>query len=120
MALSSDARRRFARHLLLAEVGELGQSRLCAHDVEVVGDGRAAEVATLYLTRAGVTVREGASHEVPVPPPEHIDALAGRPELREASAFLAGAFTAVEEIKRTLAVGTPGSLPSRLFPEEPS
>jgi len=120
MALSNEARRRYARHLLLAEVGEPGQARLCAHEVRVSGDERATEIATLYLSRAGVAVRESAPEAATAPSSAEVAALAGRPELREAAAFLAGAFTAVEEIKRALGVGTRGALPSRLSSGEPS
>jgi hypothetical protein len=50
-------RARFARHLMLAEVGEEGQARLCAASATLAVGGRgplATEVALLYLARAGV------------------------------------------------------------------
>jgi len=117
MAIGDDARRRHARQLLLAEVGERGQARLSGHEVAVHGDPRAAEIAALYLSRAGVTVRDEASHVVALADPDALSRLAGRGGLREAAAFVAGAFGAVEEIKRALEVGSPGRLPAVLFPE---
>lgn len=118
--MEPDARRRFARQLLLADVGERGQARLCAHAVRVEGDERAAETARLYLERAGVMAARDqssasagggdAGHVVEVASRESIRALAGRAELETAAAFLAGAFAAVEEIKRALAVGRAGDL----------
>jgi len=42
--------------------------------------------------------------------PEGVRRLAGREDLEEAAAFVAGAFAAVEEIKRALEVGAPGRL----------
>ena len=47
-------RERYARHLSLAEVGIRGQERLLAQAARVVGSGRAAEEAALYLCAAGV------------------------------------------------------------------
>lgn len=56
MTLSDDQVRRYARHILLPDVGGRGQERLLAAAVAVeVGPGRAAEVAALtYLAAAGV------------------------------------------------------------------
>lgn len=116
MALGDDARRRHARQLLLAEVGERGQARLCAHAVALRGDPRAAEIAALYLSRAGVTVKQEAD-VLDVPGADALRQLAGRDELCEAAAFVAGAFAAVEEIKRALELGAPGRLPAALIPE---
>lgn len=118
MTLGDDARRRHARQLLLTEVGEGGQARLCAHEVAVQGDRRAVEAAALYLSRAGVAVRDEAAHALEVPEPDAVSQLAGREGLGEAAAFIAGAFCAVEEIKRALGVGAPGRLPAVLFPPE--
>lgn len=109
--MEPDARRRFARQLLLAEVGERGQARLRAHAVRLEGDERATESARLYLERAGIAVGDrDAEHRMEVASRESIRALAGRAELETAAAFLAGAFAAVEEIKRALAVGRAGDL----------
>lgn len=117
--MDADAHRRFARQISLAEVGAAGQARLCAHVVRVEGDPRAAEVAATYLARAGVriaresddgSVDAGSARRLHVGSEADVAALAGRAELEVAAAFLAGAFAAVEEIKRTLEVGRPGTL----------
>lgn len=52
--LRPDQRVRYLRHLLLEGVGAAGQERLLAASVTVVGEGRAAEEAALYLIAAGV------------------------------------------------------------------
>lgn len=54
MTLDESQRERYARHLRLPEVGARGQERLLASAVRVVGAGRAAEEAALYLCAAGV------------------------------------------------------------------
>jgi hypothetical protein len=55
-ALREDQIRRYARHVLLPDVGGRGQARLLAAAVAVeIGPGRAAEVTALaYLAAAGV------------------------------------------------------------------
>jgi molybdopterin/thiamine biosynthesis adenylyltransferase/rhodanese-related sulfurtransferase len=52
--LSADERLRYSRHLLLGEVGELGQRRLKAASVLCVGAGGLGSPALLYLAAAGV------------------------------------------------------------------
>lgn len=54
MALTDTQVRRYARHVLLREVGGRGQERLLAASVRLLGDGRAAEEAALYLAAAGI------------------------------------------------------------------
>jgi hypothetical protein len=109
-------KRRHARQLLLAEIGERGQARLCATRVQLAAgaDPRAAAVARDYLERAGVQVIDapvGHSHAAgedaralttAVADCTAVRALAGHPELDEAAAALAGAFAAVEAIKQAL------------------
>lgn len=54
MALTADERERYARHILLKEIGGPGQQRLKAACVVLVGAGGLGAPAALYLTAAGV------------------------------------------------------------------
>ncbi len=54
MDLRSDQIRRYARHILLADVGGVGQARLLAASVRVGEAGGAGAVAIVYLAAAGV------------------------------------------------------------------
>ena len=53
MSLTARERTRYARHLLLPEIGLSGQERLLAAQVRLAGDGHpaAVEVARTYLER---------------------------------------------------------------------
>lgn len=52
--LDGDAAERYARHLVLPEVGLAGQSRLAASRVALIGAGGLGSPAALYLAAAGV------------------------------------------------------------------
>ena len=115
--LSSAQKRRYARHLLLAEIGEAGQERLCAARVRVpdAADARAMAVARAYLERAGLELSDGFDARGVEPGDvKAVQALAGRPELEPAAAALLGAFAAVEAIKQVIGAGEPGALPPAL------
>src|SRR5438067_3287595 len=52
--LTKSERARYARHLILPEVGEAGQEKLKARSVLVVGAGGLGSPVGLYLAAAGV------------------------------------------------------------------
>lgn len=54
MALSPEQQRRYARHIVLPELGEAGQQRLLASSALVVGSGGLGSAALAYLTAAGI------------------------------------------------------------------
>jgi len=54
MRFNSDQQRRYARHIVLPEVGEAGQERLLASKVLVIGAGGLGSAAIAYLAAAGV------------------------------------------------------------------
>jgi len=54
MPLSDEQRRRYARNISLPEVGEVGQEKLLASSVLVVGAGGLGSAALSYLAAAGV------------------------------------------------------------------
>lgn len=110
MSLTARQRTRYARHLLLPEIGLAGQERLLASTVRVgVGaHARADQVARLYLERAGMTVGASAERAVDVADTAAVERVAGVAALVPAAAALAGALGAVEAIKEVLQLGTKG------------
>ncbi|MDX1974811.1 MAG: HesA/MoeB/ThiF family protein [Rickettsiales bacterium] len=53
-SLTSDQLRRYARHVVLPEIGEAGQARLLASSVLVIGVGGLGSPALAYLAAGGV------------------------------------------------------------------
>jgi sulfur-carrier protein adenylyltransferase/sulfurtransferase len=113
MGLSDAQRTRYARHLLLPELGEAGQLRLLAASARPEGspDAGALAVARDYLSRAGLRVSgEASAVALELPDADAVARLAGAPELAEAARALAGAFAAVEAIKAAAGIGSRGAL----------
>jgi len=91
---------RYARQYTLAEIGTTGQARLEAARVHGgTGDARASAVALAYLARAGVGI-DASGIDVDVASSEEVRRIAGKPELVEAAAFLAGALAATDAIAK--------------------
>lgn len=115
MPLDPNARRQHARHLLLPEIGDAGQERLCVATARAGAgaDARAVAAARDYLGRAGVTWSdENGAAGCAVPNAAAIARVAGRADLEEAAALLVGALAAVETIKSVVAAGRLVSLAS--------
>ncbi len=96
---------RYARHLLLPQVGEVGQRRLLETALRIEGDAGVVKVAERYLSRAGVRV-DGAETRS-VASTLEVARVAGDPALEPAARAVLGALAAVEVIRETL------SLPGR-------
>ena len=62
--LDADARERYARHLLLPEIGEAGQLKLLDSKVLLIGAGGLGSPAALYLAAAGVGTLGLVDHDV--------------------------------------------------------
>ncbi len=54
MALTSEQRERYDRHIMLAQVGEAGQQKLLSSKVLIVGAGGLGSPAAVYLAAAGI------------------------------------------------------------------
>ena len=115
MKLDAAARRRYARQLLLGEIGESGQLRLLDAGFRQGSDSDAdaTAVAVEYLERAGCSADE-AGAELRVPDTSAVLRFAGSPALREPAAAIVGAFSAVEHLKEILGVAAARELPIEL------
>jgi hypothetical protein len=95
-------RARYARHLLLPQVGEAGQRRLLETAFCVEGDAGVAKVTERYLSRAGVRI--GAGSVLRVASQGEVARVAGEPALEPAARALLGALAAVDAIRATLSL----------------
>ena len=112
--LDPTQRARYARHLLLPEIGDSGQAKLNAARVRASADAdpTVAEVALDYLTRAGVQLdSDEQATPLRLADTAEVNLVAGAPQLQTASAFLLGALAAVEAIKQVTGAGTAGTVP---------
>jgi len=114
LRLDAAARRRYARQLLLGEIGESGQERLLDAGFHRGADGDvgAYAVAAEYLERAGCSHDESGV-VVHVPNESAVARFAASPALQEPAAAIIGAFSAVEHLKEVLGIGV-----ARQFPPE--
>ncbi|MBW1761030.1 MAG: hypothetical protein JRE45_06975 [Deltaproteobacteria bacterium] len=115
MNLDAAARRRYARQLLLGEIGEAGQVRLleAGFRLGADGDADATAAAVEYLERAGCVADETGAL-LRVPNPSAVMRFAGSPALREPAAAIMGAFSAVEHLKEVLGIAAARELSSEL------
>jgi len=91
--------RRYARQMLLAEIGEDGQRRLGAAVASVGGDGLCHEIATSYARRAGMgSIAPGPIDERGLAP--------SFLELAAPRAVVAGSRAALSSLRAALFAGT--------------
>jgi hypothetical protein len=110
---------RFARQISLGEIGTTGQAQIEASVVRAGrGDARAMSVALDYLERAGVRTDEGGP-ALDVPGADALTALAGRPELVEAAAFLVGSLAATTHLAGLVGIDSRVARLPPLSPSEP-
>jgi hypothetical protein len=115
LSLDAAARRRYARQLLLGEIGEAGQERLldARFRHEAGGDADAYAVASDYLQRAGCAM-DPTGAVLRVPNTIALMRFAGSPALAEPAAAVLGAFSAVEHLKEVLGIGAAHEFPAEL------
>lgn len=112
MPLSVEDGHRFARHILLPEIGERGQAVLSDASVAL---SEPSEFAAEYLRRAGVRVDDDGSTEFEL---MRIGEVVSDAALAPSVDALLGALSAVECIKDLLHVGVALKTPlPRLTPE---
>jgi len=108
MSLSAHDRSRYARQLLLPQLGERGQARVLASSVRAPkdADGGALAVARTYAERAGLrVVSDGEFPLISVPTTEQVGRVAGEEALMEAARALVGAIAAVEALRGAAGFG---------------
>jgi len=115
LSLDAAARRRYARQLLVGEIGEAGQERLLAarYRQGADADEDAYAVAAEYLERAGC-FRDETGAQVRIAQSCAVSRFAGVPALREPAAVVMGAFAAVEHLKEVLGISAAQEFPAAL------
>ena len=101
--LTRDETQRYARHLLIPDVGEIGQRRLRAAHVAVMGAGGLGSPALLYLAAAGVgkvTIIDDDAVDVTNLHRQviHTDASVGQPKIESAAAAVRALNPTVEVV----------------------
>jgi hypothetical protein len=95
---TGDFAARYARQIMLAEVGAAGQARICAASAAVAGDGLAHAVAERYARRAGFAAVAPGGIDVDALAPRAIASVeAARQVLAGSRAALAAFRAALEE-----------------------
>lgn len=123
MGLSARDRTRYARQLLLPQIGEAGQERLLASSVHAAPDAEPGvlAVARSYLERAGLRVAsEPGAPTLALVSADELSRVAGDPALLEAARALTGALAAVAALREAAAFGSPVQpvVPTLCVPEE--
>jgi len=115
LSLDAAARRRYARQLLLGEIGDAGQERLLGAGFRPGADfdAGAYAVAAEYLERAGCSAMESGA-ELLLPSAGAVMQFAGSSALAEPAAAIMGAFAAVEHLKEVLGIAAARELPAEL------
>jgi hypothetical protein len=115
LTLDAAARRRYARQLLIGEIGDAGQETLLDARFRRGADGDvdAHAVAAEYLERAGCSA-DDAGAELRVPDASAVLRFAGSPALRAPAAAILGAYSAVEHLKQVLGIAAARDLPPEL------
>jgi hypothetical protein len=115
LSLDAATRRRYARQVLLGEVGEAGQKRLLDAEFAAgaASDTSAFAVAADYLRRAGSS-EAAEGRLVALPDGAAVLRFAGGSALVEPAAAIIGAFCAVEHMKATLGISEARPFPAEL------
>jgi len=115
LSLDAAARRRYARQLLVGEIGEAGQERLLGAGFRRGAgcDADAHDVAAEYLERAGCSANESAA-DLLLPSAGAVMRFAGSPALAEPASAIMGAFSAVEHLKEVLGIAAARDFPTEL------
>jgi hypothetical protein len=102
MTFSPEQARRYGRQIRLADVGEVGQAKLCATEVKLGASGFARDVEERYVRSAGMKVAPPDGGSPPPPVEQHLSALGLHH--RAASEVAEGALRALVAIRAALEI----------------